>query len=187
MTYQPRWELLSAALTRATSKGDLCNAIADGAVRVRAFCRCRAGDPDVDDSWLVCFTDVEVPPRLSPVDFDWPTSRPMVPWRVMGPELDSPRYLEIEELELAVPGLESVFGRAAPDKRRAYSNLVESAVELYQATPGLSRNAIAAKLGVDRGDRRLTSVLAEARGQLGLQARPAGRPKAAGKSPQKLS
>jgi hypothetical protein len=189
VSYQPKWGSLTTALKRATTDTDLCNAIADGVVRVRAFVRQYDGDPDIDESWLVCFTDVEVPPRLSPEDFDWAASRPLAPWRVMGPEFERPRYLPIEELELALENLDSVFGRARPSKQAVHDRSVDTLVESLMQNPNLTREEVARKLGMSRSDQRLTSIMSEARRRCGLPAKgsPGRPPKTSPKLSPKLS
>lgn len=75
MVYTPKWEQLCEALARVVATGngeddakrDICNAVADGKIKVRVW---RSSEPD----WMVHY-DVLIPPRLQPDDFWWPLSR----------------------------------------------------------------------------------------------------------------
>jgi hypothetical protein len=78
----PTWEPINQALQRIAAAGlskkqaqrDLCLAMADGKIAVRvhlAADHSRGLPPKALSSPVL-----EIPPRLSPVDFDWPHSRP---------------------------------------------------------------------------------------------------------------
>jgi hypothetical protein len=94
--YTPDWELLAHALkrvvasgvarsqdkTEAQAKTEICQAIADRKIGIRVLMQKAA--LDVGGKILVG-GNVEVPPRLDPVDFDWDKSRPFKPWNT-GPD-----------------------------------------------------------------------------------------------------
>jgi hypothetical protein len=85
MVYDPDWESLAQSLTRIVSLGlddqqakiELCNAIADEKIKVRAFLR-----DDDEDFPGATFSgkEIEVPKRLKPDDFDWDQSLPKKDW-----------------------------------------------------------------------------------------------------------
>jgi hypothetical protein len=58
------------------AKRDLCAAIIDRRIAIQAYL---APEPDRQLPGLVV-SDPPFPPRLAPLDFDWPTSRPRAPW-----------------------------------------------------------------------------------------------------------
>ena len=78
MPYVRDWETLGEALQRLKDNGqdegqakrDLCNAVADRKIRVRA--QCTSGGMHYD---------IEVPPRIEPLEMCWFTSRPLTNWR----------------------------------------------------------------------------------------------------------
>jgi hypothetical protein len=86
MAYVPDWETLSRALKRIAHDGgdledlkaDLCNAMGDRKIRVRAF----LPDDDEDHPGRCFFspTTLVVERRLKPSDFDWEESIPTKEW-----------------------------------------------------------------------------------------------------------
>ena len=85
MAYISDWESLASSLTRVAASGskrmsakkDLCNAIADGKIRLRAFL-------SEHDEFLPGHSfsgqQIQIPQRLKPSDFDWKESRPVKQW-----------------------------------------------------------------------------------------------------------
>ncbi len=74
------WESLAAALSRlllgglngSEAKADLCYAIANRKIDVRAHCT---------NGCMLKGNDIDVPTLLNPEDFDWPQSQPRKPWQ----------------------------------------------------------------------------------------------------------
>ena len=85
MQYAPEWESLTQALAGLVSAGademkaqiDLCNAIADQKIKLRAFLA-----EDDEDLPGASFSgrEIGVPKRLKPKDFDWERSVPVKNW-----------------------------------------------------------------------------------------------------------
>lgn len=90
MPYPPDWEPLADALKRVVATGlaeedakiDVCRAIGDGKIHIRALMEKTA--PNVGGKTLL-HGNIDVPPRLSPADFDWAKSRPLAHWNT-GPD-----------------------------------------------------------------------------------------------------
>jgi hypothetical protein len=123
--YTPDWELLADALRRVQAAGvaeddakiDLCRAIGDGKIHIRALMAKTA--PDVGGKTLL-HGNVDVPPRLNPADFDWVKSRPLARWntgsgnfRLGSAEKGSPT----ERDPLGPP--QTALGRSQPERERA--------------------------------------------------------------------
>jgi len=100
-TYEPDWLALAIALARLTENGAaeadakaaICNAMADGKIRVRVKTE-EPGPKDLDPveralqnlptggGEVFAGDAVVVPQHLVPTDFDWINSRVLKPWRV---------------------------------------------------------------------------------------------------------
>ena len=85
MIYVKDWEMLQESVDRlkalgiaeVTAKIDICNAVADRKIALRAIVSNR------DHSYVGCALEgdqVGIPRRLSPADFDWSKSLPLQPW-----------------------------------------------------------------------------------------------------------
>jgi len=104
MAYVPDWERLADALERVTAAGidegaakqNICDAIVDGKIKIR----CRVAKEEGGGSFgervvgtMRNGSELEIPPHLSPRDFDWSKSRPRKPWRRSGySQLDPPLW-----------------------------------------------------------------------------------------------
>jgi len=130
VAYTPDWESLAGALERVMATGiiedeaktDLCRAVADGNIRVRLKVDASASHIG---GWVLSSGNISVPPHLTPVDFDWPQSRPRNPWRVgpTGPQNYthvwwSWRPQPIESIELATADVQDIFGSPKPLTKR---------------------------------------------------------------------
>jgi hypothetical protein len=101
VAYTPDWEPLRAALKRVVAAGidqdqaqlDICGALADQKIAIRVTID--PADHDYGNS-PIYRGNVEVPPHLSPQDFDWAHSRPWREWQV-GPNPSAPaeRYFSL--------------------------------------------------------------------------------------------
>jgi hypothetical protein len=88
-SYTPDWEPLADALKRVMAIGlskkeaqvDLCNAIADGNIRVRVTITDQS--PRVTRTSTAAEGDFKVPIHLRPKDFDWRRSQPVESWLVV--------------------------------------------------------------------------------------------------------
>jgi hypothetical protein len=90
VTYAPKWERLSNAVDRVTkstslsreqTETDVCRAISDGAIGVRAKLARHA--TSLQTSQLVVGGDhLHIPTQLKPRDLDWQHSRPINPWLI---------------------------------------------------------------------------------------------------------
>jgi hypothetical protein len=86
VAYTPVWEPLAGALKRVLAAGlskkeaqvDICNAIADGKIRVRVTFADQS--PGIIRTSIGAESDFKVPIRLTPKDFDWRRSRPLKSW-----------------------------------------------------------------------------------------------------------
>jgi hypothetical protein len=91
MAYTPSWERLSEALTRVVeacgltqndAKADICRAIADGAVTVRAKLGRHTTKSMTGGDTVLEGSAFQIPTRLKPEELDWQESRPLKPWPV---------------------------------------------------------------------------------------------------------
>jgi hypothetical protein len=90
MAYPPEWERLPAALERAMTtaglsieeaKTDICQAIADGTIKIRVKLREHTTKHFTSKSVLEG-KSVEIPTNIKADDLDWERSRPVKPWYV---------------------------------------------------------------------------------------------------------
>lgn len=90
MAHIPAWERLPDALTRIIEANglpeneaqvDICQAIADGSVRIRAKLGRHTRGTTARDMVLEG-KDFRLPTALRPEDLDWRESRPLKPWLV---------------------------------------------------------------------------------------------------------
>lgn len=105
MVYRTTWVPLADVLDmlkgvsgdELASKTDICGAIADGKIRIRAIVH-RGIE-------TITFSDerIDVPNDLGPDDFDWPNSRPTLPWVFdvpTGIDPTPPSYHPVRRLDL---------------------------------------------------------------------------------------
>jgi hypothetical protein len=84
------WERLSASLKRitdagvaeATAKQNICNAIADRAIRFRCELRKRISRGTTARGKVIFGADVDISAHLDPQDIDFENSRPLKPWLI---------------------------------------------------------------------------------------------------------
>jgi hypothetical protein len=121
MIYVSEWERLSDAVTRvietwALSKDevqtDICRAIADRAITVRATLRRHATNGFTASGTVLAGTAFEIRPNLTPQDFDWEGSRPLQPWLVRREHFRQAGYWELEWLEVFRSDVTMAFGAA---------------------------------------------------------------------------
>ncbi|MGY8682389.1 hypothetical protein Q2941_32125 [Bradyrhizobium sp. UFLA05-153] len=108
MAYTPHWESLSAAAERLVKAGcshkqaqsDICGAVSDGDIRIRAKLGKHAIRP-IKSTEVISGNQLEIPTDLKLGDFDWENSRPAKPWFVR----NHPRYhhgpWHLEQIELS--------------------------------------------------------------------------------------
>ncbi|WP_407166590.1 hypothetical protein [Bradyrhizobium sp. ORS 111] len=130
--YVPDWEPIGVALKRLIAIGlhedeamaDLCNAVADQKIELRAV----VGGDDYYAGVTVQRSAVEPPPRLTPADIDWTNSRPLSPWSCGRSLEEKERPLDLLELstqdvEILFPGATKVVVRkGTTDDFRAGKN-----------------------------------------------------------------
>jgi hypothetical protein len=109
MAYSPEWERLSDAAARVmTAAGvskeqaqtDICQAIADGKVKIR--CQLKRHKTNKMTSKTVLEGNAfEIPTRIKPDDLDWEGSRPVNPWRIRRGSYAIPGDWDLEWVELS--------------------------------------------------------------------------------------
>jgi hypothetical protein len=108
MAYISQWERLGDALARVTAtgrvsqeeaQGDLCRAIADGAIRIRGKLRRHVTKP-LRSNAVLEGKDLQPPSELKPQDFDWDASRPVKPWMIPRGISEPSGYWELEWIEV---------------------------------------------------------------------------------------
>ena len=125
------WEPLADALKRVMATGviedeaktDLCRGVADGKINVRLKVAASASHIG---GRVLRGDNINVPPHLTPGDFDWVQSRPHNPWPV-GP--NGPQHYTlvwwswqnqpIDLIELATADVQDIFGSPKPLTKRA--------------------------------------------------------------------
>jgi hypothetical protein len=86
VAYTPEWgpigdalkRLVASGMSKSEAKRDLCGAIADGAITIRA--RVAADRYRCLPASVISGADISLPPDLSPKDIDWQRSRPWQSW-----------------------------------------------------------------------------------------------------------
>jgi hypothetical protein len=109
MAYLSPWERLDDATERVVSEAgvskneartDLCRAIAEGAVRIRAKLREHATNHMTSANTVLEGGDFHIPPRIEPKDFDWEMSRPLKPWPIQPGKFPIHGPWELEWIEV---------------------------------------------------------------------------------------
>lgn len=127
MVYISKWERLLEALNRviasdARSEGevqrDICQAIADGAVSIRAKLKRHATRQSKAANTVLMGDTFQIPVTIKPDDFDWQDSRPLRPWLVKRGAFSVPGYWEVEWIEVCRAEVTSVL---CPAKKVAVS------------------------------------------------------------------
>jgi hypothetical protein len=109
VTYTSKWERLSAAVDRITqsagisreqAEADLCRALSDGVIEIRARLKKHASGlqlsrDEVNGSYL------HIPSQLKSSDFDWRQSRPTAYWELIGLKRHLDGYWQLEWIEVA--------------------------------------------------------------------------------------
>src|SRR5262245_23386564 len=99
MVYAPRWERLSAATKRVIeaaqiakdqAQADICQAIADGCVKIRGKLSRHTTKP----------MRSSIPSDIKSADLDWEGSRPVRPWMVRREAYSLPGHWDLEWIEL---------------------------------------------------------------------------------------
>jgi len=135
MSYVPKWEpiilavrrLISIGISEEHAKIDLCHAISDRRLALRALV---GGDGVYFEG--VTFHDGEIHPplRLQPSHIDWENSRPIAPWTCFDGGL---RALSIDLLEVSTGDMEAVFPQSTSVRLKKDTGrprrIAESAIE----------------------------------------------------------
>lgn len=141
MAYTSVWESLSVAagrLVRASgsqeqARWDICRALADGAIGVRAKLANHSVRP-TRSTVVVCGNQLETPTGLTPEDIDWEHSRPKKAWSVR----DLPRYhhgpwyleyIELSKADVTAKLLSRVVGPTKKHRGRPQREAAEIAIK----------------------------------------------------------
>jgi hypothetical protein len=109
MAYMSPWERLDDATERVVSEAgvskneaqsDLCRAIAEMAVRIRAKLRKHATNGMTSANTVLEGGAFHIPPRIEPKDFDWEMSRPLRPWPIQRGKFSRHGPWELEWIEV---------------------------------------------------------------------------------------
>lgn len=109
MPYESAWEGLADAIERImTARGvspeeaqaDLCHAISDGVIQLRVQLKGHAHRPQTSSAW-VSASQLEIPIKLKPGDFDWQESRPTAAWRLREFERHQSGCWHLKRIELS--------------------------------------------------------------------------------------
>jgi len=187
--YIPDWERLADALKRVMETGtseeeaktDLCRAVADRKIHVRASIR----------SGVFSNGNVRVPPHLRPEDLDWTQSRPFGPWWI-GPKLGQhywwdPQKRSLDLIELSTSDVITILcgaGTVVATVRQETAAIMVLASH-FKSNPQTTRAEAAdwcREHGYNLGKRAFDRVWAEARERAGLERIAA--PGRKGKSPR---
>ena len=118
-SYISRWERLSAAVETMIAGGhpremalvDLCRAIAEGAVRIRALLKVHVRGSTAHGTILEG-PDFHIPPEINPADVDLEGSRPRKPWPVRRWSFSIPGSWYLEWIEVCWADVMSIFNVA---------------------------------------------------------------------------
>jgi hypothetical protein len=134
MAYPTEWMSLNDATARVVAEAecsdcqartDICQAIADGAIRVRAKLKKHTTRHMTSKESLQA-QDLDIPSKLKPTDMDWEGSRPLEPWLVRRGRWFSPAgYWELARIELSRTDVRNVLcaRERCGSTRRALSGL----------------------------------------------------------------
>ena len=109
MAYVSEWKSLSEAtarvveatrLSEAQAKTDICQAIADRAIGIRAHLKNHATRHTTSGAVLTA-SDLDVPANLKPSGLDWGESRPLKPWVVRRGSFAPPGYWVLSRIEVS--------------------------------------------------------------------------------------
>ena len=122
MAYNSVWERLSDAATRVMTeagisndeaKSDICQAIADGTVKIRGKLERHTTEFIRSSKTVLEGKDFEIRTDLKSEDLDWERSRPVKAWRVRRGHYSPPGYWDLEWIELFSPDVTKVLCPAA--------------------------------------------------------------------------
>jgi hypothetical protein len=123
MANVPEWQRLSdavehvmttAGLSKEEAKTAVCQAIADGTIRIRVKLREHTTRHLTSNSVLEGKT-IEIPTNIKAEDLDWERSRPVKPWLVPRGSYGLPGYWNLEWIELSRTDVTNVL-RAAQER-----------------------------------------------------------------------
>jgi hypothetical protein len=121
MSYIPAWLRLSAAVdaimgatgcSREEAQADICQAIADGTVKLRGKLK-RHTVRGKTSSQVLEGKDFQIASEIKQADLDWENSRPVNPWAVHYEVLQIPGHWELEWIELLRTDVINVLCAAA--------------------------------------------------------------------------
>ena len=142
MAYVSDWEQLADALERVTTatglsnaaaQADICRAISDGAIEVRAELGEHATRPMRSRGTILKGEAFDIPTTLKPEDLDWQQSRPLKPWPDRREVLKFPGYWNLERIEL----LKAIFMLLVSPVARPSAAVAPSGAKA--AKPAMSR------------------------------------------------
>jgi hypothetical protein len=121
MAYISNWESLSAArervmtaagLAKDEAQNDICQAIADRVVNIRAKLH-KLATRGMRSSEVLEGKVFDIPTTLKPEDLDWDRSRPVNPWFVRRGAYSLPGHWHLETIELCRTDVTNALCRAA--------------------------------------------------------------------------
>jgi hypothetical protein len=147
MAFVSTWEKLSEArshvmantgCSREEAEADICRAIADGAVLVRAKLGSRkyggiSADTVLDGKAF------RIPTSLKPEDLDWQESRPLIPWLVLRGADASHGHWELEWIELFTTDVTNALCGAPKESKPAAQDAPSDASPKSRSRPALER------------------------------------------------
>ena len=135
MPYVRAWKRLSEAVTcvmaaahcsQEEAKADICQAIADGAIKIRGKLK-RHTTRRMTSKDVLAGVDLQIPPDIKPNELDWVQSRPLKPWPVRRERFRIPGFWELEWIELSSADVASVLSPAGERNRVDQRSLPKAA------------------------------------------------------------
>jgi len=138
----------AAQVSKDRAQADICQAIADGNVKIRGKLRRHTTRP-MHSSAMLQGTAFEIPTDIKSADLDWERSRPVRPWMVRRGAYSLPGHWDLEWIELFAtdvtnalctllkPGKTASGAGSTKKSRPAFERARTAIGELYpQGVPG---------------------------------------------------
>ena len=110
--------MAAAGVSKDEAQSDICQAIADGAVKIRCQLKRHKTKP-MTSKTVLDGNAFQIPTRIKPADLDWEGSRPVKPWTVRRGSYHIPGDWDLEWIELSRTDVKRFVPRG--DARRVRS------------------------------------------------------------------
>jgi hypothetical protein len=147
MAYVSEWERLDDAANRIMATGlskdetqtDICRAVSDRAVRIRAKLRKHTSRQLLASETVLEGKDFDIPIELKPEDLDWEKSRPVKPWFLRHGRSVQWGHWDLEWIELSGRDVSSILCAGGKKEGRAAQRASSKTSATSRSRPAFER------------------------------------------------